>query len=362
MNKPDLEMNELNNNSFEDLILDESFREYVEGSKEESVSYWNKWIQAHPERSEEIRKSRLVLITLMNTRKESVSPDKNKALDKLLTGIDKQPQSSTGTPYFSGTWVRLAAMLLLSAGLAWIWHALTVNHYVGQQKIVYNEIIVAVGEKSQIILSDGTHVWINSGSHFKYPVTFGQISRDVSLEGEAYFDVKKRGKAKFTVSTRDVRIEVLGTAFNVKAYPEDRKTQTTVVRGIVKVESKEKGIDPVLIRPNQMAVLKESEPSDISKIKPLKHLNVVDKVNTVVITSWKDQMLVFSDETFEDIAIKLERWFNMKIIIDDNKLKQERYTGKFVHNETVYEVLEAIKLTTPIEYTVKGAEIIIKRK
>jgi ferric-dicitrate binding protein FerR (iron transport regulator) len=73
-------------------------------------------------------------------------------------------------------------------------------------------------------------------------------------------------------------------------------------------------------------------------------------------------MLVFADETFEDIAIKMDRWFNTKIRIEDDKLKQERYTGKFVHNETVYEVLEAIKLTTPIEYTVKNEEIVIKRK
>lgn len=97
-------------------------------------------------------------------------------------------------------------------------------------------------------------------------------------------------------------------------------------------------------------------------MQPIKSLAIENQVNTVVITSWKDQMLVFADETFEDIAIKMERWFNMKIKIEDNLLKQERYTGKFVHNETVYEVLEAIKLTTPIVYTVKNEEITIKRK
>jgi ferric-dicitrate binding protein FerR (iron transport regulator) len=128
------------------------------------------------------------------------------------------------------------------------------------------------------------------------------------------------------------------------------------------VESRIKGIDPVLIKPNQMAILKYSGPAETGNLKPIESLNIENKVNTVVITSWKDQMLVFADEPFEDIAVKMERWFNMKIRIDDNLLKHERYTGKFVHNETVYEVLEAIKLTTPIVYTVKNEEIIIKRK
>jgi transmembrane sensor len=72
--------------------------------------------------------------------------------------------------------------------------------------------------------------------------------------------------------------------------------------------------------------------------------------------------LVFADETFEDIAVKMERWYNVKIIFDDNELKQERYTGKFVHNETIYEVLEAIKITTPINYSVTEAGITISRK
>jgi transmembrane sensor len=355
-------MKEFNNYSFEDLILDDSFREYVDGSNEESVIFWNNWIQEHPERSEEIRKSRIVLITLLNNRKESVSPNKDKALGRLLTEIGKLPDVPSKVRFSSSFWMRLAAIVILSAGLSWIWHALTSNRFTTQPRVVYNEIIVPVGEKSQVILSDGTHVWINSGSHFKYPVNFGQISRDVSLEGEAYFDVKKHGRSTFAVSTRDARIEVLGTAFNVKAYPEDRKTQTTVVRGLVRVESNEKGVEPVLIRPNQMAVLNETQRTELNKVNKINRLSVVNKVNSMVITSWKDQMLVFADETFEDIAIKMERWFSMKIRIEDDQLKLERYTGKFVHNETVYEVLEAIKLTTPIKYTVKNEEIVIKRK
>lgn len=355
-------MNELRNNNFEDLILDETFREYVEATNEESVNFWSNWIQDHPEKADDVRKAKTILITLLANRRIEITVDKDESLKRLMKEINKMPKDGGSRINFSSFWMRAASVIILAIAFAWFWQMISGNRKNPAQKIVYNEIIVPVGEKAQAILSDGTHVWINSGSRFKYPVAFGQNSRDVSLQGEAYFDVKKRGKSTFTVNTHDVRVVVLGTAFNVKAYPEDMKTQTTVVRGLVRVESREKGIDPVLIRPNQMAVLKSSSPSEASKLKPIKSLKIENKVNTVVITSWKDQMLVFADETFEDIAIKMERWFNMKIRIEDNLLKHERYTGKFVHNETVYEVLEAIKLTTPIVYTVKNEEIVIKRK
>jgi transmembrane sensor len=355
-------MNELKKNSIEDLILDDTFREYAEATNEESVNYWNSWIREHPERSDDVKKAKTILITLLGNRKIEIEADKDESLKRLMKEINKIPIAGRSKINFSSFWMRAASVIILAIAFAWIWQMISVNRKTPAQKIVYNEIIVPVGEKAQAILSDGTHVWINSGSRFKYPVAFGQSSRDVSLQGEAYFDVKKRGKSTFTVNTHDVRVVVLGTAFNVKAYPEDLKTQTTVVRGLVRVESREKGIDPVLIRPNQMAILKSSGPSEANKMKPIKSLNIENKINTVVITSWKDQMLVFADETFEDIAVKMERWFNMKIRIEDNLLRQERYTGKFVHNETVYEVLEAIKLTTPVVYTVKDEEIVITRK
>ena len=191
-------------------------------------------------------------------------------------------------------------------------------------------------------------------------MNFGNETRDVSLVGEAYFDVT-RGRSTFTVNTHDAKIEVIGTAFNVKSYPEDQKTQTTVVRGKVRVESKLTENKSVLIRPDQMAVIKDMAEPELQK-KSAGNIDVLNKVNTTAITSWKDQLLVFADETFEDITIKMERWFNMKIRIEDKELKSDRYTGKFVNNETVYQVLEAIQITTPIEYKVKNDEIIITRK
>ena len=357
-------MNNKDYSHFEDYILDDSFREFVEGKPKESVDFWNSWISDHPEKKEEINKARDVLNTLLNHKKKEIKTDKNAALKALLARVENQNQHQNQQNYrlryLSSIWARVAAVIILSIGLACVWYTLYNKSYSKQHPVVYNEIMVPVGEKSQIILSDGTHVWINSGSRFKYPINFGKVSREISLEGEAYFDVT-RGNTTFIVNTHDAKIQVLGTAFNVKSYPEDKKTQTTVIRGLVRVESKEKGAKPVLIGPSQMAVIKDVSEPGMNKADT-KDLTVINKVNTGAITSWKDQLLIFADETFEDIAIKMERWFNMKIRIEDAELKKDRYTGKFINHETVYEVLEAIQVTTPIKYTVKDDEIIITRK
>lgn len=345
--------------NFEDFILDESFKAYVLSSNQESIDFWNSWLVNNPDKAAEAEKARDVLRILLSARKIEANADKEEARRILLKKINQSEESLSQRRKIFQILFRVAAMIVLAAGLAFMWNMITRNRLLQQNQLKMNEVIVPVGEKSQVILSDGTHVWINSGSSFRYPVCFGKDSREVSLIGEAYFDVT-RGSSTFTVNTHDARIKVLGTAFNVKSYPEDRKTQTTVVRGLVRVESRDKGIEAVLLGPSQTAIIKNN--AKTTSDQSVEGLHVIDKVNTAVVTSWKDQMLIFADETFEDLAIKMERWYNIKITIHDDMLKKERYTGKFVNNETVYEVLEAIEVTTPIEYTVQGDEIIITGK
>ena len=249
-------------------------------------------------------------------------------------------------------------MCLLVLGLSSLWNVAHI-HGVKNEEIAYNEIIVPLGEKAQIILSDGSHVWINSASKLRYPVKFGEISRDVTMEWEAFFDVVKKHVKTFVVNTRDVKVNVLGTAFNVKCYPGYKKTQTIVVRGEVKVEEVSGKQKAIIIKPNEMATLHEHiNTGQQASQTPQFTVNKVDPENLV---SWKDQLLVFAGETFEDLAVKMERWFNVKIKIDNDKLKSERFSGKFVHNETVYQVLEAIKITTPITYKIEKDTIIISK-
>ncbi len=344
---------------FEDFILDESFREYILGSSETSVSFWNNWIETHPEQQDEIRKARQILITLFNHHKIDVKVDKNQSLAELLAKIEYEEELSENRMRKLPGWAKIAAVIFFSIGMGWLWN-LAYDKLLINETLTFNEIIVPIGEKSQIVLSDGTHVWINSGSRFKYPVSFGKKTRQVFLSGEAFFDVTRKEKQTFVVTTHDASVKVLGTAFNVKSYPEDAKTQTTVVRGLVSVQRLNEN-EEVLIRPNQMAVIRNSVP-EIKDTESPRKLHVLNNVNTEAVTCWKNQLLVFADEPLEDMAMKMERWFNVNIVIEDSTLSQERYNGKFVHNETIYEVLEAIKHTTPIKYSVEEDKIIIDRK
>ncbi len=341
----------------EDFILDESFHEYVKGQPQASVNFWNSWVADHPAQETAVATAKNMLATLFDAQKAEVTIDKQQALKKLMRRIHQEEQHKPRT-LFIPTWLKVAAIVLVTAGLTWL-----AMFYYQQQagaidSMAYNEIIVPIGEKSQVILSDGTQVWINSGSHFKYPTQFSIQSREVLLSGEAFFDVTHRQGQPFKIFTKDSEIKVLGTAFNVKSYPDEVKTETTVLRGLVSVQGLGRKNPPVLVRPKQALETRTDSLTTGSAVEN----TITNNVNVDAVTNWKDQALVFADEPLEDMAVKMERWFNVQITITDDALKKERYNGKFANNETVYQVLKAIKLTTPIQYKANGNHIIISRK
>lgn len=357
-------------NSLEDFILTESFRDYALGSDKEAINFWDQWIVEHPEQKEEFERAVMVLRVLLKSRKQSIIVNKKEALSDLLeriefadNGLKIKKQKTSFAIWFS-----VAAVVVVLLSVSFIWKFLSGTN--SQSETADYQIIVPIGEKSQVILPDGTHVWINSGSRFVYPAKYGADNRNVYLEGEAYFDVTKQHGKPFMVKTKDVNIRVLGTAFNVKGYVSDKTVETTVVRGLVKVESAADQHNSIYVNPNEKAVFTRKNQKIVvaENAKPKATYKVVEKVeepiavikiNPEPVTCWKDQLLVFNDETFEDMAVKMERWYNIKINIVDKDLRKERFNGKFVHNETIYQVLEAIKLTTPIKYKNKDNEIFI---
>ncbi len=351
-----------NYSNIEDFIFDESFQQFVTLSNTESIDFWNTWLINHIDKKENFEKAVDICRILINSKKLTIPVDKNIELQALLQKIEFSERQSKRTVRISkSNWFKAAAVFILAIGLSALWN-LFQNINAPANDIKYCEIIVPTGEKSQVILADGTNVWINSGSHFKYPVNFGSKSREVFLSGEAYFDVTKQKGKTFVVNTRDVRVNVIGTAFDVKCYPNETKTLTTVVRGLVRVENISNN-EKVYLKPYQMATVKIKNDQKLENIEPVKDNTQVEvrKVNPENIICWKDHLLVFYDESLEEMALKMERWYNLKIVILDEKLKKERFNGKFVKNETISQVLEAIKLTTPIKYKILNNEIIITR-
>ena len=271
--------------------------------------------------------------------------------------------------------LKIAAIVVLTFGLSWLSFSLLTPKASLTDK---NEIITHVGSKTKIVLPDGTKIWLNSGSNLIYYSDYNRQTRDVNLSGEAYFEVVKNPKKPFIVKTGKIDIKAYGTTFNVKSYPTDNFVETTLINGLVVIERTSTKKTLVILKPHQKSIilLVDTKPElnsilklakkDISKDTVIKidvnsNMMLVQS-NTVPETAWKDQKLYFTSETFDEIAIKLERWYGVEIHLQNDELKNERFTGKFTHNEPLVKVLEAIKITTPITYTIKLNEVYINLK
>lgn len=242
-----------------------------------------------------------------------------------------------------------------------------------QESLVKHEIKTKYGSKTSMVLPDGTKVWLNAGSKMTYDDDYGTNIREVNLTGEAYFDVVKNARKPFIIHAGNINIRVLGTAFNVRCYPEEKNSETSLVRGSLEItmkDSKEKFIlkpNEKLTVSNRMAIPgTDDRPSDktnpgLSKSEiQFGHLSIVPGDNSIVETSWVNNKLVFRSETFEEVALKMERWYDVSIVIKDDKLKERRLTGVF-EDETVEQALDAIQLTTPFSYKTAGEQIIISK-
>lgn len=201
-----------------------------------------------------------------------------------------------------------------------------------QTEITAQNITVPYGGKTQFILPDGSSVWLNSGSTFSYPNQFDG-ERIVELSGEAYFNVEKQ-KEPFKVKTKYGEVEVFGTQFNVKAY-DNETFFTTLESGSVmftNIYGKQAKLEP------GMQVVFDSETFKLRRVE------------TNLFTSWKDGQLIFRDEPLQNIITQLERWYNVKIVLKGEQIKNLKYTGT-IEMESFSEVLELIKVTTPIKYS-----------
>ena len=271
--------------------------------------------------------------------------------------------------------IRKVMMVAAMIAVVFLAGMLLVNYFMGnatdhQNRLTYTEYSSPYGSKLQVRLPDGSLVWLNAGSILRYSSEFNMSSREVYLEGEGYFDVTHNDQTPFWVQTTSITIKVLGTAFNVKAYPEESVVETTVERGSVQL------IDPLsssqemtILQEKQKAVvlkaiLSERKPEEAplqnmkpNEIKPSAYIPIAEvKVNnniaTEVYTSWKDARWVIEREKLSSLAVMMERRYNVHIVFGDEELKDYVFTGKF-ENETLDQVLEVISLSAPIVYKIK---------
>jgi transmembrane sensor len=238
-----------------------------------------------------------------------------------------------------------------------------------KEAVAKNEISTRYGSKTALVLPDGSKVWLNAGSTLTYSRDYATTLREVSLSGEAFFDVVKNAARPFIIHTGKMDIKVLGTAFNVKCYPEEKRTETSLIRGSIEITLKNRP-EKIVLKPNEKITIADEEtvavpaPGNKKPAAPaqpiitLGYLTREPVNNEVIETSWVDNRLIFNNETFEDIAVKMERWYAVKISFGNEKLKQKRFTGIF-EKETVGQALTAMQLATNFNYHMNKDHIII---
>lgn len=222
---------------------------------------------------------------------------------------------------------------------------------VANAKARFNEIYIPNGEKFKIKLSDGTWVWLNSGSKLRFPQHFASDShsREVYLEGEAFFDVTKNADKPFIVNAGNINIEVLGTRFNLSAYGTDDDIATTLVEGAVNVYETDTPKNRTRLSPSYQANFNKSTQS-LGK----------QKVDTSLYTAWMQNKLIINDLTFPEILKKLERTYNVTFINKAPHLNAAVFQGEF-HNESVESILNTIALSAPFSYTIEQNKITIMK-
>ncbi len=218
-------------------------------------------------------------------------------------------------------------------------------------KNTFNTIIVPYGKRTKITLSEGTKVWLNSGSKLTYPVTFNGDKREVHLTGEAIFDVRHNSQQPFYVITDNYDIKVLGTVFNVSSYQDDSYTSTALERGSVEIKYQGNSIfgkSSVKIKPGTIAVYN-------SKVKGMK----TRKVDVAKYMSWRDGKFIFKKQRMDLIIKKLSRYYNVNISIESEELKSQTFSGHLDLKESIEKVLEVMKQSTDLKYKVENKNFII---
>lgn len=207
-----------------------------------------------------------------------------------------------------------------------------------------NELIIPKGGEYQVVLADGTKVWLNSASRLIYPQSFMGKERRVVLSGEAFFDVTHDAERPFVVETSRMNVKVLGTRFNVNDYDDNEEVSTTLVNGSVEIISGDQ--QAFRLVPGEQAYGQENE---LEK----------REVNVRLYTSWIDGKFLFNNTELEEIAKQISRWYDVEIFFSSESVKKVRFTGAIVKFKPLEDLVRMIESTSQVRFSVKGRTIVI---
>ncbi len=342
----------------EDFLMDDTFKQYCEGSSKKCVLFWEDWIAKNPEKHKTVDAAKKLYGVLSGNLKP---------VDQQVDYLTSMISPIVKIRRFKAIHYGIAASIFVVLFLGLIYF----NYTRRTEVSLYAENFVAKkGEKKKIVLPDGTSVYLNGDSKIELGENFNQKDRNVRLTGEAYFDVKHNAQKPFYVRTKDFKITVLGTAFNVKSYNNENESAATLVRGSIKLEDNN-GLNKntIILKAGQKITyhfvkdqlnLKPSLGSADDKLPKIEVNNLTMVNKEVVESAWTHNNIVFLNNNFEEIKERLERWFNVTIEFEDKEVAAYVYTAHF-KNEDILTVLQKMQEVKHFKFKQKGELITITK-
>lgn len=278
---------------------------------------------------------------------ETTSPDFIGIFEKLWAKIEKSKKQSKSKTRYLNTFIKVAAAVVIGLFIGFY-----ITSIKNSQEPVYYAAHSPRGSVSEMVLPDGSIIFLNSDSRIKYSIDGEKGIREVFLNGEAWFEVEKNKKKPFVVHTPLYDVNVTGTQFNIKAYDSDNKVTTTLEEGKVIIQSTEnfRLAENITLKPGEQVVL-DKDSRELT----------IKTVNTKWFTSWKDNKLIFVNMNMKEFIVILERKYGVDIEVK-NKAILDVHVDCTIKNETIIEILEIVKKTLPVNYEIVGQKIEITTK
>lgn len=330
----------------EDFLTDEFFIQWVKNPNENTIHFWEKWIEANANKKEVVMQAASFIRSIDYREKHLMNNEVYlEVFEKIIRGNFKEVSQKKGlsTPFnwYSIFSLKKVAVFFIATFITSIFYSLVIQKPIAKEDpIQWITKINRAGIKTVLTLEDGSRVHLNSSSKITYPTRFSDSIRSVVLEGEAFFDIEKQTRP-FVVDLGKAQIEVLGTTFNANNLSEE-KLEVALISGKVKINDR-KGNQMMLSPSEMLTIAKDGE-------------FFKSKFDSLEITGWKDKNLVFRNDDFPTVKNKIEKWFDVEVKLAGSLRKNWAYTGSF-HDETLINVLEGIKHTSEISYRLNGKKV-----
>lgn len=349
----------IENYILKDFLMDESFYNWVKQPNGREGQFWDNWLINHPEKQFEIEQAKKIIKSISFKDKSFSKEEITNLWDKIKEdslehkAIDKESVAKSTNNYL-WKYLKVAAVIIpfiATSVLLLLYHDNPKEIVVNQQRI---EKQIPKGQKLTVFLPDGSKIKLNAESTISYLKPFDRDQRIVELEGEAFFEVTPNKNRPFIVKSGNINTKVLGTSFNIKAYPEDKCVLVAVKSGIVSVENKNQDLPnklnkSIVLSPKEMAIYSErTNQTTVSAYDPMEVLG------------WSDGVLYFDDASMDEFISKLERWYGIDIIVKRNKPISKGIVGVFT-NQSLEEILMGTKDASEFEYEfLTNGKVIIK--